>query len=252
MEPKSVLRDTDAAAIAQARGLVRSARHGALAVLDPGTGTPLASRVACATDLSGAPVILISRLSAHFGALQADPRCSVLLGEPGRGDPLAHPRITVTCTAAMLDGTARRQARDRFLRRHPKSALYADFPDFAFWRLAPVAASLNGGFGKAYALTADQLATAVPDGLATLEPEAVAHMNADHAEAVGLYATMHLNRPAGDWRLTGIDADGLDLALGDDTARLAFDPVLTDAAQLQAKLVLLAKRAREMAARQSA
>ncbi len=244
MERKSVLRETDAAAIAQARGLIRRARHGALAVLEPGTGVPLASRAAVATDLSGAPLILISQLSAHFGALEADPRCSILLGETGRGDPLAHPRITLVCRAGMLSGEARTNARDRFLRRHPKSALYADFADFAFWRLAPERASLNGGFGKAYALTAFELATPVPDGLEALEPEAVAHMNADHAEAVALIATHFVNQRQGKWRLTGLDAGGLDLALGDATARATFDPPLASADEVRPRLVALVKRAR--------
>ena len=42
--------------------------------------------------------------------------------------------------------------RARFLDRHPKAALYADFPDFRFFRITPQSASLNGGFGRAYNL----------------------------------------------------------------------------------------------------
>jgi len=43
-------------------------------------------------------------------------------------------------------------ARERYLSLHPKAALYADFADFAFWRLDVLRASLNAGFGRAYAL----------------------------------------------------------------------------------------------------
>ncbi|MDP3897999.1 MAG: pyridoxamine 5'-phosphate oxidase family protein, partial [Mesorhizobium sp.] len=75
-KPKDVIRTTDAEAIRLARTLLRSARFGALAVLDPDTGAPLASRVGIATDLDGAPLILVSGLSAHTRALVADPRCS--------------------------------------------------------------------------------------------------------------------------------------------------------------------------------
>ncbi|TIT59285.1 MAG: HugZ family protein, partial [Mesorhizobium sp.] len=82
---KDVIRETDAAAVRLAKTLIRGARFGALAVIDPETGAPLASRVGVATDSDGAPLILVSMLSAHTGALLADPRCSLLVGEPGKG-----------------------------------------------------------------------------------------------------------------------------------------------------------------------
>ena len=235
----SVLRETDGGARLQARGLMRGARSAALAVLEPETGHPLSSRVQMICDLSGAPVFLISRLSAHFGALEADPRCSVLCGEPGRGDPLAHPRITVAGNAEIVEGDARAALRDRYLRYHPKAALYADFGDFAFWRLAPARARLNGGFGRAYALDAVDLATPVPEGLGALEPEAVAHMAADHQDAVDAMAA------GPGWHLAGLDAGGLDLAKGDDLRRIAFDPPLSQARDLRPRLIQLAREARQ-------
>ena len=64
---KDVIRETDAEAIRLAKTLIRTARYGALAVLDPETGAPLASRVGVATDVDGAPLILVSLLSAHTG-----------------------------------------------------------------------------------------------------------------------------------------------------------------------------------------
>ena len=149
-----VIRETDAEAIRLAKTLLRTARYGALAVLDPQSGAPLASRVAVATDLDGTPLILVSSLSEHTGGLDADPRCSLLLGEPGKGDPLAHPRISLRCRAERLQrGTpAQIRAERRYLNRHPKAKLYAGFGDFAFFRLEVERASLNGGFGKAYHL----------------------------------------------------------------------------------------------------
>lgn len=160
-EKPNLLRPVDDDARALARRLLADARHGALAVLEPGTGWPLASRVALALDVDGAPIILISGLSAHTPALQADARCSLLAGEPGAGDPLAHPRLTLFAQARRLerDSDEGRRARERYLQAQPKAALYADFGDFAFWRLEPQRASLNGGFGKAFALTAADLVT---------------------------------------------------------------------------------------------
>ena len=155
-KPK-VLRETDDAARAQARAFMRESLHGALATLEPETGWPLASRVSLAVDADGVPLILISRLSAHYGALEADARCSLLLGEAGDGDPLRHPRITVVCLAAQVPPELRAAAKAQFLKRHPGAQMYADFADFDFWRLNPQRASLNAGFGKAYSLTAEDL-----------------------------------------------------------------------------------------------
>jgi len=158
----SPLREIDDDAIGLAARLMRGAVHGALAVLEPGSGHPLASRTAVAVDETGAAIILISTLAAHAGALQADARCSLLLGEPGKGDPLAHPRVTLIGSARRLgrDGDESARARERFLASHPKSALYADFADFAFWKIEPERASLNGGFGRAWQLDRAAIARA--------------------------------------------------------------------------------------------
>ncbi len=244
MTRKDVFQEPDDAARRQAKTLIRAERSGALATLEPETGWPMASRVSLATDGAGAPVFLISELSAHFPALVADPRASLLLGLPGKGDPLAHPRITVVGRAERLAGDAAAPVRARFLARHPKAALYADFADFAFWRLAPERAQLNGGFAKAYRLAAEDVLSPTDAALAAMEAEAVAHMNADHADAVKLYAEALLGRETGDWRLVGLDTEGLDLAAGDATARLWFDPPLAGAEELRRRLAALAKEAR--------
>lgn len=247
-ERREVLQAVDAEARRLARTLLRTARHGALATIEPGTGAPLASRVAVATAPDGAPLILVSALSAHTGALRADPRSALLAGEPGRGDPLAHPRLSLSARARALDrGTPEGEAaRRRFLARHPKAALYADFPDFAFFRLEPAGAALNGGFGRAYALAPADLLVASPAlaGIAEIEAEAIAHMNADHAEAVALYARHFARAGAGDWRLSGIDPEGLDLVDGDRAARVWFPAPLVAAEALRPLLVAMAREAR--------
>jgi hypothetical protein len=158
------VRPADDDAREAARRLLGGARHGALATLEPGTGHPLASRAAVALDADGAPLLLMSALSAHFGALQADPRCALMVGEPGAGDPLAHPRLTVIGVARRLgrDGPEAARVRARWLDAHPKAALYVDFADFAFWRLEPQRGSLNGGFGRAFRLAREDLLSAVP------------------------------------------------------------------------------------------
>ncbi|HWK67316.1 MAG TPA: HugZ family protein [Rhizobiaceae bacterium] len=251
-EKKHVIRETDAEAVRLARTLIRTARYGAIAVLDPRDGAPMASRVAVATDLDGAPIILVSALSAHTGALAADPRCSLLVGEPGKGDPLAHPRISVSCRAIRLERGTEDHARAerRYLNRHPKGKLYAGFPDFSFFRLEPHGASLNGGFGKAYVLDRSDLLANGPatQELAAREQGAIDHMNADHADAVAIYARQFAKAHGDGWIITGLDAEGIDIANSDDVRRVFFPRSLAGADELRQALVELAKAGRALEA----
>ena len=244
MTRKDVLQTVDEDVRRAAKQFLRTARHAALATVDPHSGIPMASRISMASDSQGNPLFLISQLSGHFSALENDPRASVLLGEAGKGDPLAHPRITVFGRADRVTGQARNALRARFLARHPKAELYVDFGDFAFWRLNIEGASFNGGFGKAYAMTREDLIAPTDDALQDMEQEAVEHMNEDHGDAVALYATALAGQAQGAWQLACIDLEGLDLALGDDVARVWFDPPLSTAEELRPRLVALAKGAR--------
>lgn len=244
------IRPTDATARGLAKTLLRSARSAALATLTP-EGHPFASLTSLATDVDGTPLILISALSGHTGNLEADPRASLLLAPGGKGDPLAHPRITLLARAQKIerDSEDGRRIRRRFLARQPKASLYADFPDFSFFALKLERASLNGGFGKAYELEATDLMSDCAQAGALIEAEegAVEHMNADHADAIRLYATALLGAKDGAWRISGLDPDGCDLALGDKALRLNFDEPVTSPDGLRKTLVALAGKARAAA-----
>ena len=233
---------------ALAKSVLRSTRAGALATIDRNTGHPFASLANVATDSDGAPLILISRLATHTANLEADGRASLLLAAGGKGDPLAHPRLTLigSFLRATREHPDEPRLRRRFLARHPKSELYAGFADFSFWRLDTVAAHLNGGFARAADLKAADVMTDVTGAANLIEAEAgaLAHMNADHADAVRLYATKLLGAEDGPWRLTGLDPDGLDLASGDATLRLLFAQRIVTAEQLRKALVDLAAKAR--------
>ncbi|WP_375551568.1 HugZ family protein [Rhodophyticola porphyridii] len=150
------IRETDDDARALARGLIAAARYGALAVIEPETGLPTVTRIAVVPGPDRAPMSLISDLSSHSAALAANQACSLLLGEPkAKGDPLTHPRITLQCRAQRADKSA---WREHYLGLYPKAQLYYDFGDFRMIRFQIDRALLNGGFGKAFHLTADDLA----------------------------------------------------------------------------------------------
>src|SRR5690606_8382438 len=176
----------------------------------------------------GAPLILVSQLAFHTRNLARDPRVSLLLAASGKGDPLAHPRLTVSGRAVIVADAAR--ARRRCLGQHPKAATDAGLPDFAFCRIEPDALSLNGGPARAAEPAVDAVLLDLAAAAAVMEGEegALSHMNADHAEAIGLYATSLAGLEDGRWRLAGIDPEGMDLALGDRLERFVFPDPLTE------------------------
>lgn len=231
-----------------AKMLLRATRTGTLATLDRNTGYPFSSLVNVATDVDGAPIILVSRLATHTANLEVDARASLLLAEIGKGDALAHPRLTVLGTFAPVERERADEARirRRFLMRHPKSELYAGFADFAFWRMTVVSAHLNAGFARAADLGASDILTDLSDAEALLEAEegAIAHMNAEHADACRLYATRLLGGPDGDWRCVGIDPEGMELQQGRLALRLVFPQRVNGPGPLRALLKELADKAR--------
>jgi putative heme iron utilization protein len=231
-EPKSVIRPTDEASLALARRLIREARFAALSVLEPETGHPFASRVLTGTDVDGVPVILSSTLATHTKAVLADPRCSLLFGEPGRGDPLAWPRITVLCDAERIehDSESDDRIRSRFLRRHPKAKLYAPFRDFAFFRLVPKSASLNGGFGRAYIIPGKSLIITSPLNIqiGAQELHLIAKLEKLGCKVADTLAEHYFQEKTGNWYISGVDAEGIDIARKEKLHRFVLTGQIED------------------------
>jgi putative heme iron utilization protein len=228
--------------IAEAKRLLRRIRSGALATLNE-SGAPFATLTAFATDTDGCPILLLSRLAAHTRNLERDPRCSLLLAQGGGGDPLAHPRLTLEAAAAR---TKNPNARARFLRRNPKAALYAGFADFSFWRAEIVDVHLNGGFARAADFGPAGLLTSLTGAETLIQAEEgiLAHLNGDHAEALGLLARHFSGETGGKWRASGLDPEGLDLIRGASSARVSFPRRAETPAQVREILVELTMGAR--------
>jgi putative heme iron utilization protein len=229
---------------AAARRLVRTALKGSLATLDRETGHPYASLVLVATEPDGAPTFLISRLALHTRNLERDPRASLLVdGTGGLGDPMTGGRLTLIGTA---QPSRTETARRRFLARHPSAEGYAGFADFSMYAMTVARGHYIGGFGRIVDLEPSALATGIADAPALIEaePDIVAHMNADHADAVALYATVLADCPAGDWRMCGIDPDGIDLLHRTNAARVDFPQRVLTPGAARDMLVGLARQAR--------
>jgi len=231
--------DLRRAAIADAKRLMRVSRTAALATLDSATGAPLATLVGVASDFDGAPLFLISTLSRHTRQLQRDPRASALLSErPERGDPLNHPRVTLS---GRIVSNAHSSARERYLQRNPKARLYAAFADFGVFRLEIESVHFNGGFGRAEALApADILASRAGErALVEAEPRLLEEINGHGPAFVARLAGLASpgRRP---WRAIGLDAEGLDLSAGGRATRLQFAAPAGDEAGWRAQLAAAA------------
>src|SRR5664279_2766920 len=101
-----------------AKSLLRTIRTGTLATLDRNSGYPFDSLVNVASDVDGAPLVLVSKLATHTANLECDGRASVLLAETGKGDALMHPRLTVLGTFTSVGRDSDARIRRRFLARH--------------------------------------------------------------------------------------------------------------------------------------
>ena len=239
--------DFDAARLA--RSLLRRSRQGALATLTPGSGDPYCSLVNVASHPDGSPILLISRLALHTRNLLGDARLSLMLDERAEGDPLEGSRIMLAGQAEQASGDDVAILRRRYLNAHPSSEVFVNFKDFSFFRIRPTDAHLVAGFGRIVDLKPEQFLTDISDAASLLEAEqgAVDHMNADHREAMTLYATKLLGAKSADWRCTGCDPEGIDLQAGSITLRLDFPRRIVTPAALRQVLKQFADQARAAA-----
>lgn len=227
-----------------ARDLLRCALKAALATLDRTSGYPYASLVTIATEPDGTPLLLISKLALHTQNLAADGRASLMIdGTSPAGDPLAGGRVTLIGRAEVTHSAT---ARPRFLARHPHAAMYADFPDFAFYKLVVERAHFIGGFGRIVDLSPADILVDISGAEALVGAEAniVAHMNEDHADAIRLYATRLLGARDGEWRMVGIDPLGIDMMFESEARRLSFANAIATPEEARKELVRLAGVAR--------
>ncbi len=124
---------------------------------------------------------------------------------------------------------------------HPYASLYADFGDFALWRIRPLGGLFVGGFARAARLRAGDLAPdpAAVAAIAAAEPDIIAHCNTDHADAMAA-----IGGGGEGWTMVAADVDGCDLAAGERVQRVPWSTPVANAGDVRRELVLLARTAR--------
>lgn len=235
----------------QARSVVRSTDRATLATVTAGEAWPYGSLVMAACGFDASPLLLISDLAEHSINLAADNRASLLFdGTKGLDNALTGARVTVLGRVVRCDDDG---LSARYLARHPGAREYAGFGDFGLYRMAVERAHLVAGFGVIHWIAGGDFLfdPAGAKELAEHEAEIVAHMNADHGDAVAFYAAALAPPPAkgraGAWKMTGIDPEGCDLRCGGEVARLAFDAPVSGPEAARAALIDALKRATDAA-----
>ena len=220
----------------QARCLLRAARSATLGT--QAGGQPFTALVTPATAPDLSVLLWLSTLSEHTRHLLAEPRCALMVvGEAEGPNPQTAPRLTVTGLAERIEDAG---LKARWLAAHPYAALYADFGDFALWRIRPAGGLFVGGFARA---TRFRQAELLPDPaavarVAAAEADIVAHCNEDHAAAMAELGG------GGPWRMVAADVDGCLLALQEQVRRIAWSAPVADADGIRAELIGLLRRAR--------
>lgn len=232
----------------RARTLVAQISTGTLCTLalEP-EGYPYGSFVTVAFD-EGNPVFLISGLAEHTKNLDRDQRASLLVAESGAEDPLANGRVTMVGPCTRVEGDAR-SARTAFLAAHPNAAYYADFRDFAFWKLRVNAIRYIGGYGRMSWISQADWRAAEPDPLASSAAGTVAHMNTDHADAMVLYCKAFSQATdITSATMTGVDRYGFEMSAktvdGPRPVRVAFAKPVRTPEEVRAALIVMVKDAR--------
>lgn len=238
----------------RARTLVHRARSGTLATRsEKREGYPFASLAPYGVLADGSPTFLISGLAVHTRNLRADPRASLLVCEPEPGDdPLAAARVTLVGTVEPIDGDPPAALRDDYLARHPSAREWVGFGDFSFHRMRVAEVYFVAGFGAMGWVTAVEYARAAPDPLADVAPGILAHMNADHGDALVLYCRAFAGVEAAAAEMLAVDRLGFVVRAraGEraSTVRIGFTRPAETAEEARRVLVEMVRDARARAA----
>lgn len=202
-----------------ARQVLAGTFHGVLSThsleLD---GYPFGSVVPFVLDQDGLPLLLLSHLSQHTRNIDADARCGLTVIEEGAGDIQERGRLS-----AVGDVSAAGPAVDeeRYFAYFPHARVYLEQLRFRFYRFHPVHFHWNGGFATARWFSVDRIVRRNPLAQETRQ-RIIEQMNHDHREVLQSLLADRIGTGPEEARTVGIDAEGIDLRLGDRLLRIAL------------------------------
>lgn len=233
----------------EARTVVAAANVGTLASLSD-DGTPWASIVTFGATDAGEPVLVVSTMAEHGRNLAREPRCSVAIAEsvPPGEDPLDRARITLAGHVIVPEGAEADSALEAHAAHYPYARGYATYADFTTYVLRVERVRWVGGFARMSTVDAADYASAEVDPTALGAGYAREHLNADHADAVLLWAqTLGGYADATEATCEAIDRYGVDLRVqtprGQAPVRVGFAEPAQSPGELRSATVALTERA---------
>ncbi|MGE3772012.1 MAG: HugZ family protein [Gammaproteobacteria bacterium] len=235
-----------ATAAREARRLLLSCYDGVLATISVAVpGYPFGSVVPFCLDRAGRPIVLIANIAQHRKNLVADPKVSLTVFDRGADDLQSNGRLTLIADAVPVAADDA-DTMTRYYRYFPESQDYHLTHSFEFWRLQSKRIRYIGGFGAIHWLEPAQLIAASPFSAAD-EAAMVAHMNADHRDAMQDYLKPVLGAEAAAAStptLAGVDAEGIHLRTERRVWRLEFSQPVATPGEVRKALVEMARAAR--------
>jgi heme iron utilization protein len=173
----------------RARTLMAATTTGSMATMSADdAGYPFGSIVSFALDDAGRPLLCLSDIAEHTRNLTANPKASIMVIEQADRDTdqLALGRVTLMGEVTRVTGDDIASVNEAYRAAHPH-AYYAEFDDFAYYRMTIRSVRYVGGFGHMSWVTSDAYADAAPDPLRPHASGILQHMNDDHADALVAY-----------------------------------------------------------------
>jgi putative heme iron utilization protein len=216
-------------------------------------GHPFGSVVSYGVLPDGSPTLLLSSLAVHTENLLADPHASLLVVEPGaESEALARGRATLVGRIEPIDQAADDAVREDYLARHAIARGWVGFRDFAFYRLDVASVYYVAGFGVMGWVEQADYRRAEPDPLSDSAPGILAHMNADHADALVLYCRVFAGVEVERAEMLAVDRLGFRVRAetpeGPRPLRIAFTRPASTPEETRKVLVEMVRDARARAA----
>jgi putative heme iron utilization protein len=233
----------------EARTIAASTNTATIATLTV-DGDPWASFVTYGL-LRGAPVLCVSNLAEHGRNLAHDPRASLAIVAPStESDPLASGRVTLAGIAERPAGEEAVTAREAHLAGVEAARYYVDYSDFSLWVLRVHRVRWVGGYGRMDSTTGAEYSAAKPDPVQPRAAGAIAHLNADHADAlVAMARTLGGYPDTTAATCAALDRYGLDLKVSTERGvaytRIGYPAPINSIDELRSATVELVQLARQ-------
>ena len=213
-------------------------------------GHPYGSFVTYAMH-NGDLIFLLSQLAEHTKNLNANSKASALIAETGEGNPLALSRVTLVGECLEVPDNERESVKKSFIEAHESASVYADWEDFAFFRLNVESVRYIGGFGRMSWVNETRWNSSEPDPLFENSDDIITHMNEDHSDALVLYCqTMSKAKETSHAVMTHIDRYGFEMmaTINSETKpiRLGFEKDVKTPDEARIELVKMVKEARKL------